>query len=455
MLVFISWSGQKSKAVAEALKNWLAQVIQAVDPWLSADIEKGVRWNPELSEKLENSKIGIVCLTKENLDSKWILFEAGALSKVKTAHVCTLLLDISYADIEQPLSQFQHTSVSKEEIRKLVETINNSVHREGERGIRKEYFDDIFNTNWPQLEKKLADIKGSKDTQSYTTRPDRKILEEILALLRNQNQRQAWVEERLLDLDKPSFIEKPFDKWLLGKEIKEKRDALIINVLNNLIPAQYKEASLSKMNLFTDHLIKITGLKALGNFWESGNLKAKQKGVLRYMSVDYKKNSDVLNKRIAILNREGSLVITHYNAKIAIVDKKGKILEKYPAFYGARLKLPDGSKVRPGQELLLWDPYFLPILSDVTGVVAYGDIMDGVSIKTEVDEFTGLTRRIVIDGGKSLHPRIAIKNKKDRKIGIIPEANIPARYSLPVGTYISVEKGDNVVPGDILGKIPI
>ncbi|MCJ7646408.1 TIR domain-containing protein [bacterium] len=455
MLVFISWSGSKSKALAESLKTWLGQVIQAVDPWLSADIEKGVRWNPELSEKLENSRIGIICLTRENLNSKWILFEAGALSKMRAAHVCTVLLDLCYADVEQPLSQFQHTMVNREEIRKLVETINNAVHREGEKGIRKEYFDDVFNTNWPQLEKKLADIRESKDAQDYVARPDRQVLEEILELLRNQNQRNVWVEERLLDLEKPSFIDKPLERWLLGEEIKQKRDSVMINFLNNLMPPQSKEASLGKMHLFIDYLTQVTALKALGEFWEHGNLKAKQEGILRYMSVDYKQGSDVLNKRIGTKNREGFLIITQYNAKIAIFDNKGHILEKYPAFYGARLKLPDGSKVRPGQELLEWDPYLLPILSDVTGIVAYGDIIDGVSIKTEEDEFTGLTNRIVIYGGKTLRPRIAIKSKKDRKNVLIPGVNIPARYLLPVGTYILVEKGDNVVPGDILGRIHI
>lgn len=120
MLVFLSWSGSKSKAVAEALKQWLVQVIQAVDPWLSCDIAKGVRWNDEVSAKLEASKFGIICLTRENLDARRILFEAGAISKVKDALVCTLLLDITPSEVEQPLSQFQHTSIEKNDFRKLM-----------------------------------------------------------------------------------------------------------------------------------------------------------------------------------------------------------------------------------------------------------------------------------------------------------------------------------------------
>jgi hypothetical protein len=81
MLVFISWSGLRSKHVAEALEDWLAQVIQAVEPWISQDIDKGSRWGAEIADRLERSKVGIICLTKNNLNSKWIHYEAGALSK--------------------------------------------------------------------------------------------------------------------------------------------------------------------------------------------------------------------------------------------------------------------------------------------------------------------------------------------------------------------------------------
>ena len=123
MKVFLSWSGDRSKAVAEVLRDWLPQVIQAVDPWISSDIEKGARWGPEITEKLEQSKVGIICLTKDNLDAKWILFEAGALSKTSDAHVCTFLLDLIYSDIEYPLAQFNHTEFNKEEVLKLVNTI--------------------------------------------------------------------------------------------------------------------------------------------------------------------------------------------------------------------------------------------------------------------------------------------------------------------------------------------
>ncbi|OGW51407.1 MAG: hypothetical protein A2Z50_07035 [Nitrospirae bacterium RBG_19FT_COMBO_42_15] len=149
MLIFLSWSGHKSKAVAEALKTWLTQVIQAVEPWISSDIDKGSRWNQEVSAKLEESKFGIICLTRNNLDSKWILFEAGALSKTKNTKVCTLLLDITPSEVEQPLSEFQHTTIGKKDMLKLMHTINKSIISAGKRGLPDKVLDSTFETFWP------------------------------------------------------------------------------------------------------------------------------------------------------------------------------------------------------------------------------------------------------------------------------------------------------------------
>jgi hypothetical protein len=115
MKIFISWSGIRSKAVAEALHDWLPTIIQAVRPWLSpADIDKGTRWRTEVATELEHSQVGIVCLTPENLNSSWLLFEAGALSKIQeSSFICTLLYDLEPSTVVGPLGQFQHTLATK------------------------------------------------------------------------------------------------------------------------------------------------------------------------------------------------------------------------------------------------------------------------------------------------------------------------------------------------------
>ncbi len=124
MKVFLSWSGTRSKKVAEVLGEYIQQMIQAVEPWISSEILKGANWVKEIGSKLEEINFGIICLTRENLDENWILFEAGALSKKQGAHVCTFLLDLKHTDIKPPLALFQHTIFEKEDIRKLLHTIN-------------------------------------------------------------------------------------------------------------------------------------------------------------------------------------------------------------------------------------------------------------------------------------------------------------------------------------------
>jgi len=184
MELFISQSGERSKKIAEILNDWIPIVIQAVNPWISPDIGKGVRWSPEIAGKLSESKIGIFCLTPENLHADWILFEAGAISKNKDSNVCTFLFELTPADIEQPLAQFQHTTTVKDDIKKLIFTINNEI----EHPLPEKVLTSSFEKNWPDLELSLKNIPPRKEKGKKTERPDREILEEILELNRRMSE---------------------------------------------------------------------------------------------------------------------------------------------------------------------------------------------------------------------------------------------------------------------------
>lgn len=185
MKVFISWSGETSKAAAEALRDWLPSVIQAIDPWMSApDIEKGARWFPEISDQLQKSNFGIICLTPENLNAPWVLFEAGALSKViEKSRVCPFLFGLEPTDIQGPLVQFQYTTNKKDDIQKLVETINKVL----EKPILDKNVRQIFEKMWPDLEKILSQI--TQNTVKIPERAEKEILLEILELLRGMQRR--------------------------------------------------------------------------------------------------------------------------------------------------------------------------------------------------------------------------------------------------------------------------
>jgi len=185
MQIFISWSGPGSKHIALSFKFWLGSVIQSLEPWISPDTEKGSRWNETLSGKLETSRIGIICLTKDNLNAPWILFEAGALSKSKADHVCTFLYDLKPAEVKFPLAQFQHTENNKGDIFKLVTTINELAPKAGEKKLLDDVLKKSFETYWGQLSDELAKTPKMDGPKGESERGEKDMLQEVLGTVRN------------------------------------------------------------------------------------------------------------------------------------------------------------------------------------------------------------------------------------------------------------------------------
>jgi TIR domain len=182
--VFISWSGAQSRAIAQALREWLPLVIQAVEPWMSdVDIGKGTRWTQEIGMELAQTSFGIICLTADNLDAPWINFEAGAISKtLDGARVCTYLYNLKPTDVDGPLSQFNHTRVDRDETRRLLHAINQAL---GTHSLRDQVVDRLFDALWQQFEEKLKNLPPPESSQ----RPDRPMgdmIEELLELVRSR-----------------------------------------------------------------------------------------------------------------------------------------------------------------------------------------------------------------------------------------------------------------------------
>ncbi len=186
MKVFLSWSGSRSKRVAEILRDWLQYLIHDIEPWMSSeDIGKGKRWSPEIAQALEDAKVGVICLTKENLNRPWLLFEAGALSKIiRNSLVCTFLLDLEQTEIgsDNPLSQFQATKNSKEDILALIKTINEA---NGKEKLDDKILVPTFEKWWPELEMKLSSIPSQNDEEKLPVRSEKELLAEILEIVRN------------------------------------------------------------------------------------------------------------------------------------------------------------------------------------------------------------------------------------------------------------------------------
>ncbi|HJQ19017.1 MAG TPA: hypothetical protein VJ867_01630 [Gemmatimonadaceae bacterium] len=184
MKVFMSWSGSRSRQAAEALRDWLPTVIQAVEPWISThSIDKGARGVEEIGGALAEHQVGILCITRDNVREPWLLFEAGAIAKNRE-RCWTFLLDLKPGDVEPPLSQFQHTVASdKADVHKLVRSINRQLEASKEKPLDDRRLDAAFERLWPELERELARVpKAGNSTRAV--RGDRELLEEILELVR-------------------------------------------------------------------------------------------------------------------------------------------------------------------------------------------------------------------------------------------------------------------------------
>lgn len=183
MKLFISWSGQKSGAVAAALREWLPFLFQSLDPWMSrADIDAGARWNQEVQEQLAQTNFGILCLTRENFAAPWLLFEAGAVAKAVTGSaVVPYLIDLDLPDLPSgPLTQFQAKRADRQGTWDLVKGINANLKQESR---EPEKLERIFDRWWPDLEKVLVDLPG-ETMSSKQSRPVAEMVEEILLAVR-------------------------------------------------------------------------------------------------------------------------------------------------------------------------------------------------------------------------------------------------------------------------------
>lgn len=186
MKVFISWSGKRSKALANALRDWLPMVLQYVEPWVSdKDISAGDRWAQAIAGELESSNFGIICITPENLNSEWILFESGALSKsMLDGKVIPLLYGLELSDLSGPLSQFQAQKVEETGLMEVVRAIN----KVGDNKASEQIVAQLVPTLWPQFQSSLDSIPDSESSEKHM-RPQHEILEELVTSVRGINSR--------------------------------------------------------------------------------------------------------------------------------------------------------------------------------------------------------------------------------------------------------------------------
>ena len=154
-------------------------------------------------------------------------------------------------------------------------------------------------------------------------------------------------------------------------------------------------------------------------------------------------------------NEEGNLVVMNRNGEISIEGKGGRELERYPIIYGATLKVHDGDRIKPGQVMAEWDPFTIPIMTEVPGVIKFGDVLEGRTMQEKRDKVTGKISRVIVEASDlDIRPRISIKDSSGKTASLPGSARGKARYHLPVGAIIIVGEGEEVGAGSILAKIP-
>jgi len=180
---------------------------------------------------------------------------------------------------------------------------------------------------------------------------------------------------------------------------------------------------------------------------EQTTLEARNDGFLKFINIS------------TVVNKDGDLVVMNRNGEVAIVDypegEKGRARERerYPVVYGAKFKKKDGAKIKAGELLAEWDPYTIPILTEVGGAVKFGDVIEAITMEEKVDERTGLSTKVIIDSkDMDKRPRISIKDVEGKTTRLSQATE--ARYLLPVGAHISIQEGQTVSAGDAVAKIP-
>jgi DNA-directed RNA polymerase subunit beta' len=186
----------------------------------------------------------------------------------------------------------------------------------------------------------------------------------------------------------------------------------------------------------------IGGAAARGKI-EQSSLEARTDGILSIRNAHMVKKAD---DSIVVMNRHGEIVV---------MDDTGREREHHRLVYGAVLRAVDGERVKAGQILAEWDPFAVPILTEVGGIVQFGDLVEGVSVIEKVDEVTGLSRKLVVESrAAELRPRITIVDPATGEPMKLGNTDLDARYLLPVGANIVCQEGEMIRPGEAISKMP-
>ena len=225
MKIFISWSGDLSKRIADTMNKWPPCLLQTIKIFYSPeDIEKGENWDQRIASELSDCNYGLICLTAENVSAPWVNFEAGAIAKALGSRVATLMININPSDIKGPLSRYQATKLEKSDFLHLIQDIN----RNSDSPIEESRLSTTFEGLWSNIERELTDIIRASTPSTRNKRASEKTnseaIEEILQLVRKQNMLLTTPE---------SLLPREYMDYILGRTLPASTD-VVENLLSYL-----------------------------------------------------------------------------------------------------------------------------------------------------------------------------------------------------------------------------
>jgi len=167
---------------------------------------------------------------------------------------------------------------------------------------------------------------------------------------------------------------------------------------------------------------------------ERPEIRVRQGGTIRFQAMN------------VVTNVENENVVLSRNGEVYIVDEKDREIERHQAIpMGAVVTVEDGQKVQPGDLICRWDAHMIPILTDISGTVRFEDVVEGKTMREEIDTNTGVKRKVVIEHKGELHPQIILEDRSGKILGL---------YPIPEKAHLEVDEGNEVVPGTLLAKTP-
>jgi len=260
MKVFISWSGEASRELAVALRDWFPKVLQDVKPFVSSkDIDKGANWIVELRKELTDSSFGVVCLTPDNILSPWLNYEAGAIAtSIDTdMRVCPVLLGVEKSQVKPPLSHLQMTDLTRGDISQLMESMNKA---DGS-PLDSQSIDENVEVWWSHLEDKVNSIKIPEPHATAQPSPEppqpemhtEEILEELLQLARSTDEHLSseWRNAQTVEIGASRRSEVSVAAMSGLNVIDSRRRATTISIMVDKLPYPVPEPAYSEFSLRT------------------------------------------------------------------------------------------------------------------------------------------------------------------------------------------------------------